>query len=260
VAAQQLKDNDIKAAAEAADKERQRTFVDGWKNAMRDYEEAANNAAGNAKSLFEAASQGIEDAFVQMVTTGKMSFTDLVNTILAEMARIAAKKVSAGLMDGVSSLIPSMAGWFSGGTASAGAGAAGTASAFSAGATYVAKGGVYNSPSLSAYSGGVYDRPQLFGFAHGAGIFGEAGPEAIMPLTRGSDGKLGVQATGQSGGVSIVINNMASDKVEATAKPRMNDGKFEIEVLIQQALAKDMGRNGPITQGLASTFGLARSV
>jgi lambda family phage tail tape measure protein len=50
---------------------------------------------------------------------------------------------------------------------------------------------VYDSPSLSAYSNGVYSTPKTFAFAKGAGIFGEAGPEAIMPLTRAADGSLG---------------------------------------------------------------------
>lgn len=74
-----------------------------------------------------------------------------------------------------------------------------------------ATGGVYNSPSLSAYSGGVYNSPRLFAFASGAGVFGEAGPEAIMPLKRGPDGKLGVQASGSSAGqTSVTINVDAS--------------------------------------------------
>lgn len=61
-----------------------------------------------------------------------------------------------------------------------------------------ADGGVYQSPSLSAYSSNVYTTPQVFAFARGAGVFGEAGPEAIMPLKRGKDGKLGVSAEGGS--------------------------------------------------------------
>lgn len=58
-----------------------------------------------------------------------------------------------------------------------------------------AKGGVYNSPSLSAYSGQIVNRPTMFAFANGGalGVMGEADPEAIMPLKRSSDGKLGVQ-------------------------------------------------------------------
>lgn len=62
-----------------------------------------------------------------------------------------------------------------------------------------ALGGIYDSPSLSSFSNGVYDSPKLFAFAKGAGVFGEAGPEAIMPLTRTADGSLGVRMTGANG-------------------------------------------------------------
>jgi len=60
-----------------------------------------------------------------------------------------------------------------------------------------ANGNVFmNSPGLSAYSGTVVNKPTLFPFASGIGLMGEAGPEAILPLKRGSDGKLGVSAAG----------------------------------------------------------------
>jgi len=81
-----------------------------------------------------------------------------------------------------------------------------------------------------------------------------------MPLSRGSDGKLGVRAGGGTPNVSIVVNNTVSDKVQATVQPRMNNGKLEFEVLIQQAVAKDLRSNGPMAQGLSSTFGLARAI
>lgn len=87
-----------------------------------------------------------------------------------------------------------------GGAASAGAGAAGSgAMGMPTGwQGYVpnAKGGVYASPSLSAFSGQIVSNPTLFAFARGAGLMGEAGPEAIMPLKRGADGSLGVRAIG----------------------------------------------------------------
>lgn len=69
-----------------------------------------------------------------------------------------------------------------------------------------AMGGVMQSPGLHAYANQIHDTPKFFAFAHGAGVFGEAGPEAIMPLKRGPDGKLGVQAASSSG-FSLVINN-----------------------------------------------------
>src|SRR5690606_24749796 len=50
------------------------------------------------------------------------------------------------------------------------------------------------------YSGQVVDNPTFFAFAKGAGVMGEAGPEAIMPLTRAADGSLGVRSV--SGGAS----------------------------------------------------------
>ncbi|MNY08783.1 hypothetical protein D3C86_1416550 [compost metagenome] len=46
-------------------------------------------------------------------------------------------------------------------------------------------------------------KPTFFPFANGIGLMGEAGPEAIMPLRRGSDGRLGVSAQGASGGGAL---------------------------------------------------------
>ncbi|MGP8336537.1 hypothetical protein [Serratia sp. CY43514] len=94
----------------------------------------------------------------------------------------------------------SIGGGLLGGAASAGAGAAGSgAMGMPTGwQGYVpnAKGGVYASPSLSAFSGQIVSNPTLFAFARGAGLMGEAGPEAIMPLKRSADGSLGVRAIG----------------------------------------------------------------
>ena len=62
-------------------------------------------------------------------------------------------------------------------------------------------------------SGGVVNKPTIFPMANGMGLMGEAGPEAIMPLRRGSNGKLGVES---SGGVGNVVVNVdaAGSKVQ----------------------------------------------
>ena len=57
--------------------------------------------------------------------------------------------------------------------------------------------------------GGVVNRPTVFPMANGMGLMGEAGAEAILPLKRGSDGKLGVTAAG-GGGMNVVVNVDAS--------------------------------------------------
>ncbi|MGP4671732.1 phage tail length tape measure family protein [Agrobacterium salinitolerans] len=56
-----------------------------------------------------------------------------------------------------------------------------------------AKGGTFLD-GISGYSNRVVNKPTMFAFAKGTGLMGEAGPEAIMPLTRDASGRLGVSA------------------------------------------------------------------
>lgn len=59
--------------------------------------------------------------------------------------------------------------------------------------------------------GGVVAQPTSFAMRGGTGLMGEAGPEAIMPLTRGADGRLGVQASGGARAVTVVMNISTPD-------------------------------------------------
>ena len=58
--------------------------------------------------------------------------------------------------------------------------------------------------------GGIVNKPTLFKFANGGagnlGLMGEAGPEAIIPLKRGSDGKLGVASDGGGGATTVNVS------------------------------------------------------
>ncbi len=77
-----------------------------------------------------------------------------------------------------------------------------------------ANGNVYaNNKIVPFASGGVVNKPTIFPMANGMGLMGEAGPEAIMPLRRGANGKLGVES---SGGVGNVVVNVdaAGSKVQ----------------------------------------------
>lgn len=77
-----------------------------------------------------------------------------------------------------------------------------------------AKGGVFENGGLQAFAqGGVVSRPTVFPMARGAGLMGEVGPEAIMPLRRGRDGKLGVvaQNDNRAGGVVEVRVSLDDD-------------------------------------------------
>lgn len=78
------------------------------------------------------------------------------------------------------------------------------------GAKAFAKGGVVAPGVMPFAAGGVVRTPTYFPMRGGAGLMGEAGPEAILPLARGPDGRLGVRAGG-GGGVNVTFNVHARD-------------------------------------------------
>ncbi|SHL72650.1 phage tail tape measure protein, lambda family [Roseovarius marisflavi] len=74
-----------------------------------------------------------------------------------------------------------------------------------------AKGGSFSQGRVQPFAnGGVVSGPTTFPMRGGTGLMGEAGPEAIMPLSRGPDGKLGVRGAG-GGNVSVVMNISTPD-------------------------------------------------
>lgn len=169
----------------------QADWSNGASAAFENYLDSAADVAGQTEELFTNAFNNLEDGIVQFIKTGKASFKDFADAIIEDLIRIQVRQAAAGFLS-------SAFGFLGGGGAALGQG---TMTGFSEGSFVAnAKGGVYDSPSLSAYSGGVYDSPQMFAFAKGAGIFAEAGPEAILPLHRGPDGSLGVMAAGAGGG------------------------------------------------------------
>ncbi|PHM50961.1 phage tail tape measure protein [Xenorhabdus sp. KK7.4] len=117
-----------------------------------------------------------------------------------------------------------------------------------------AKGGVYQSTNLSQYSGQIVSSPTLFAFAKGGGVMGEAGPEAILPLKRGSDGRLGVEASGSTNNqttnhVSIVIHSDGNQEVKATSgfeSAGQDIAKF-IDQRFKTLLHKSLGQGGELS-------------
>lgn len=85
-------------------------------------------------------------------------------------------------------------------------------------------------------SGGVVSQPTYFPMSGGAGLMGEAGAEAIMPLRRGADGRLGVAAGEGAQPVQIVFN------VQATDAQSFRKSEGQINAMLTRAVAR--GRRG----------------
>ncbi|MBX9710091.1 MAG: phage tail tape measure protein [Xanthobacteraceae bacterium] len=136
-------------------------------------------------------SRAMTQAFAVSITGGKQ-FDDVLKSLTLRLSsmsiNLALKPVQAGIAGGLNSLISGLTGTSGGGTPNFAA-AAGAIKPFA--------------------SGGVIGAPAYFPLMQGGvGLAGEAGPEAIMPLRRGPDGRLGVAGAG--GGVSNVTIQIAT--------------------------------------------------
>ncbi|MBE4821412.1 phage tail tape measure protein, partial [Escherichia coli] len=158
-----------------------------WKNgamrAFQNFTENADNTAGTVEQLFTSAFSGMGNSLATFVTTGKFSFKSFTSSVLSDMAKILAQATMMKAVKGIGSAL-------------------GMGSVLGS-LSLNADGGVYQSADLSRYSGSVVNRPTFFAFAKGAGVMGEAGPEAILPLRRGADGKLGVVADIGGSGIAM---------------------------------------------------------
>lgn len=131
-----------------------------------------------------------------------------------------------------------------------------------------AKGNVFaGAPGLSTYSNTVVNKPTVFPFAKGIGLMGEAGAEAIMPLTRLPNGDLGVGSAAGAGGASVTVNviNQGGGGLQVVDQRRRTgaDGEMTIDVLVEVLQAR-MGENvangsGGLSRGLENRYGLRPS-
>lgn len=137
---------------------------DGVRGFISDFRQGLQNGEGALQSFVNAASNLLDKLISKLED-------ELVDALMGAFG-------SSGGSGG--GLLGSLMGIFGGG---------GTVGS-TMGASFIAnaKGGIYSSPGLSAYSNSVVSRPTMFAFAKGTGLMGEAGPEAIMPLSRGRDG------------------------------------------------------------------------
>ncbi|WP_395264698.1 phage tail tape measure protein [Enterobacter soli] len=172
--------------------------VAGW----NEYLDAATNTYDAVKNVASSTLTGLSDMLTELMTTGTASVKEFGKSMLKMIIQITNQLL-------VAYAVQAAMGWINGGS-KGGSTPGGSYANAAAGVTFNAKGGVYDSSGLSKYVNGVYDSPQYFTFQGASkfakgGVFGEAGPEAIMPLAKDSAGRLGVRAQG-GGGMAPVIN------------------------------------------------------
>ncbi len=198
-----------------------------WRNGVsRGYENWLQNTMDIAGTVSQGVTTTMDSAMdnvASMLVRGKADWRSWGLSALEMIAKVSLQMAAVSALSGGSSssfggllgtVVSGVSSYFGGSAASSG-GSVNVAAlqGYADKVQFFAQGGVQDSPSLSAYSNGVYNTPQMFAFAQGAGIFAEAGPEAIMPLTRASDGSLGVRAV--SSGVNSTSGNATNIHVEA---------------------------------------------
>jgi TP901 family phage tail tape measure protein/lambda family phage tail tape measure protein len=198
---------EVAASAAKNNAEISRSWKEGATRAITEYIQSAENSAQQTANMTKKLMGGMEDALVSFVKTGKLDFKSLAASIIDDLIRIQIQQQLTKVFSAGLNLLTSM---FSGSPAG---GAAGSSGVSGLGTTYAANGLAFEGGNISrfanggAFTNGIVDRPTRFNI----GEMGEAGPEAIMPLTRDSSGKLGVRSSGgdggsSSGGVTVVIH------------------------------------------------------
>ncbi|EBG4073778.1 phage tail tape measure protein [Salmonella enterica] len=167
----------------------------GASRALDNFMAQGSDVAGMTENVFTDAFNSMADGIANFALTGKMDFRSFTVSILADLAKMEARIAA-------SKLLGSVLGMFGAGASAGGSTPSGAYSSAALSVIPNADGGVYRSAGLSQYSGSIVNRPTFFAFARGAAVMGEAGPEAILPLRRGANGKLGVVAAG-SGGMTM---------------------------------------------------------
>lgn len=177
---------------------------------------------GEARRLSRSLSSSLRSAFDKAVFGGeKLSdvFRDLASSVAGKVLDSALKPVSNALTSGVDGLLGGLTG------------AIGAAFGFRDGAAFSAG-------RVRAFArGGVVGGPTLFPLRGATGLMGEAGPEAILPLERGPDGRLGVAARGGGGGAAPVVVNIQTPDVDGFRASR-----GQVSAQLARAVRRGQGR------------------
>lgn len=229
--------------------------LDNLKIGVEDYYDQHKNFALGLGEVVNSTTDAMASALSNFVVGGMQdfrtfgeAFDSLVNDMIRSLSKLLAQQLMSGILQSALSI-------FAGGAGKgAGTDNAVSFSTWFGGLNKKANGGVMT--GISNHSNSIVSSPTLFSYgkeisqyANGAGLMGEAGPEAIMPLTRTSSGKLGVLSKREnessrpvhSSSSDVFVNVYNSTGQKARAKQTQNaNGSKSIDVIIGDVAAQQM--------------------
>jgi len=173
-------------------------MVTSFDSELRRMRESLSATGKDVASLEKGMSRGLRKAFDGLAFDG-MSLSDALDTVANSMINATYNAAIKPVTDHVGGLVASGVG------------------GLVQGLLPFADGAPFSQGRVMPFaSGGIVSSATPFGMRGGMGVMGEAGPEAIMPLARGSDGKLGVRGGG--GSSPSVVMNVTTPDVQGFAR------------------------------------------
>jgi tetratricopeptide (TPR) repeat protein len=172
---------------------------------------------------------GLTDSIVEFARTGKQTFKEFADSVLDDLLSIALAELV--IRPGVSFI----------------------------GSQLFAKGGVFQNGNVTKFAGGgVVNKPTSFPMKNGSGLMGEAGPEAIMPLRRMGNGRLGVESGGQAPGVTVNVHatGLPPENVSVESS-RSSDGGQVLDIYVKNVVRRGL-QDGTFARDLSAFYGLTR--
>lgn len=227
------------------------------KEGLEELQNPVNQIVGAANAIGDSFAQSFKSVIDGSATAQEALasfFQNLSNYFLDMATQIIAEMVKIAILNAVTGLLPGLGG---------GAGAA-NAPAFGGlgnGSFFGGGGGALDFSSNfglnllnakgNAFDKGLVTSPTVFAYANGGagnfGLLGEAGPEAIMPLSRGSDGKLGVKAAG-GGTVINITNNIAEGKSTSRGNGSDSQGISQLSKMMVAVIQREQRPGGVLNR------------
>jgi tape measure domain-containing protein len=209
--------------------ETQTDAVSGMERGLLKLLQKTGDYASQVEDIITSAFDGMSSALADFIVDGEADFSSLIRSISKQLVQLALSQAFQMVFSTVLGKFSSMG------------------NIYPPAPLPFAKGGVFTNSIVSS--------PAAFQSSLGLGVMGEKGPEAVVPLSRTKDGKLGVQTNGRGGGANItfnIIDNVGVKKTEERSKSPNGD---EIVNLVISEVDKGFS-SGKFDGSAGSRFGL----